>query len=191
MPCKTLLSRLRASVARLGHDQRGVSAIEFAMLLPLMLSLFLGAVEFSQAVAVDRKVTQAARAAADMVSQVETIDSAELANVIDAAQNVVAPYPDVNLKVTISSIKIDAQGNISTVWTYSGSTGAVTDPTTAEQAINARPALKIPNTTTYLIWGQAEYTYKPTIGYVLTGTMTLRDQIFMRPRLSDDVQKTT
>ena len=29
------------------------------------------------------------------------------------------------------------------------------------------------------------YTYKPTIGYVVTGTLTLNDQIYMRPRLSD------
>ena len=36
---------------RLASDQRGVSAVEFAMLLPLMLSLYLGGVEVSQGVA--------------------------------------------------------------------------------------------------------------------------------------------
>ena len=127
---KSLLARLGASFVRLGRDERGVSAVEFAMLLPLMLSLYLGAVEVSQAVAVDRKVTLAARAVADLVSQVKTIDNNELANVVDAATNVVAPFPESNLKITIRAIKIDAQGNVTTVWTYSGATGAVTDPTT-------------------------------------------------------------
>jgi Flp pilus assembly protein TadG len=190
MTCKSLLARLGASFVRLGRDERGVSAVEFAMLLPLMLSLYLGAVEVSQAVAVDRKVTLAARAVADLVSQVKTIDNTELANVVDAATNVVAPFPESNLKITITAIKIDGQGNVTTVWKYSGATGAVTDATTPQQAIDSRPALKVANSTTYLIWGQAEYSYKPVVGYVITGTLTLRDQIFMRPRLSDDVQKT-
>ena len=34
------------------------------------------------------------------------------------------------------------------------------------------------------------YTYKPTIGYVVTGTLNLSDQIYMRPRLSDNVGRT-
>jgi hypothetical protein len=38
-----------------------------------------------------------------------------------------------------------------------------------------------------LIWGEVQYTYKPTIGYVITGTLTLHDQIYMRPRLTDTV----
>jgi hypothetical protein len=33
------------------------------------------------------------------------------------------------------------------------------------------------------------YSYKPTIGYVVTGTLSLSDQIFMRPRLSDTVTR--
>jgi len=40
---------------------------------------------------------------------------------------------------------------------------------------------------TSLIWGEAAYTYRPAIGYVVTGTLNLSDQIYMRPRLSDSV----
>ena len=38
--------------------------------------------------------------------------------------------------------------------------------------------------------GEAQYAYTPTIGYVITGTLTLKDQIYMRPRLSDTVTRT-
>ena len=48
-------------------------------------------------------------------------------------------------------------------------------------------ALNIANTS--LIWSEVQYTYKPTIGYVITGTLTLKDQIYMRPRLSDSVTR--
>ena len=43
-------------------------------------------------------------------------------------------------------------------------------------------ALNIANSS--LIWSEVEYAYKPTIGYVISGTLTLKDQIYMRPRLS-------
>jgi hypothetical protein len=49
-------------------------------------------------------------------------------------------------------------------------------------------ALNVPNSS--LIWSEVQYTYKPVVGYVVTGTMTLKDQIYMRPRLSESVART-
>jgi hypothetical protein len=43
----------------------------------------------------------------------------------------------------------------------------------------------------YLIWSEVQYSYKPVIGYVVSGTLTLKDQIYMRPRLSDSVTRDT
>ena len=46
-----------------------IAAIEFALIVPLMLVLFFGTVEFSSGVAVDRKVTLMARTLSDLTSQ--------------------------------------------------------------------------------------------------------------------------
>ena len=51
-----LLARVRRPIQRLLRDKRGISAVEFAMLLPLMVTLYLGGVEVSQAVAIDRSI---------------------------------------------------------------------------------------------------------------------------------------
>jgi hypothetical protein len=40
-----------------------------------------------------------------------------------------------------------------------------------------------------LIWGEAQYPYAPTLGYYMTGTVTLRDSIFMSPRMTDKVAR--
>ena len=61
--------RMRRSALDLPGDRRGVAAIEFAMIVPLMLVLFFGTVEFSSGVAVDRKVTLMARTLSDLTSQ--------------------------------------------------------------------------------------------------------------------------
>ena len=46
-------------------------------------------------------------------------------------------------------------------------------------------ALMVANTS--LIWGEASYSYRPTIGWTITGTLTLSDKFFLRPRLSNSV----
>ncbi len=185
MNLKALLARfLDSRVGHLARDERGVSAVEFAMLLPLMLSLYLGAVEISQGIGADRKVTLTARTVADLVSQVQSINNQGMTNSLNASTAVMSPFPSSNLKVVVSSIKIDAQGKATIDWsdTLNGtarSKGAtVTLPT----------ALNVANT--YLIWSEVQYTYKPVIGYVISGTLTLKDQIYMRPRLSDSVTRT-
>jgi hypothetical protein len=49
-------------------------------------------------------------------------------------------------------------------------------------------ALNVANSN--VIWSEVRYDYVPTIGYVLTGTVNLFDQIYMRPRLADSVTRT-
>ena len=79
-------------MAGVARDERGVSAVEFALLLPLMLALYLGAVELSQGIAADRKVTLTSRTVADLVSQVTNINNAGMTNSLNAAAAVMAPY---------------------------------------------------------------------------------------------------
>ena len=184
MASQSCVSNLRDRLTRLAGDERGVSAVEFALLLPVMLTLYLGGVEVSQAVAVDRKVTLTARSVADLVAQATSVNTTDMTNILNAATAVTAPYPSANLKVTVSQVKIDAQGNAKIEWSDAKNTTA----RAVNQVVTVPTALKIPNT--WLIWGEVQYDYKPTIGYVITGTLSLKDQIYMRPRLSDSVTRT-
>jgi Flp pilus assembly protein TadG len=170
-------------LGRLGRDQRGVSAVEFAMLLPLMITLYLGVVEISQAVGIDRKVTLTTRTVADLASQVQSITNTDMTNLLGASAAVIAPYDAAPLKVTVSEVYIDANGTAKVKWsdTLNGTKRATDSTVTLPAALNVAG--------TYLIWSEVAYTYKPAIGYVVTGTLNLSDQIFMRPRLSNDVKR--
>src|SRR5437868_9392713 len=99
---------LSQQLARLRGDKRGVSAVEFAMLLPLMITLYLGSVEISQGVGIDRKVTLASRTVADLASQVSNIVNTDMTNILNATSSVIAPYDASKLKVTISAVTVDA-----------------------------------------------------------------------------------
>ena len=175
------LTDLSRRVSSLRRDQRGVSAVEFAMLLPLMITLYLGAVEISQGVAIHRKVTLTARTVADLASQVTSINNANMTNMLNAAASVVSPFPVNQLKVTVSAVDIGADGVAKVAWsdTLNGT------PRGVDTVVPLPAALKIPNS--QVIWSEVRYNYEPAIGYVVTGALNLFDQIYMRPRLSEKV----
>src|ERR1039458_8951565 len=54
---------------RFGRDRRGVSAVEFAFIAPMMIGLYLGCVEISSGVAADREVSLIAGALANLTAQ--------------------------------------------------------------------------------------------------------------------------
>jgi Flp pilus assembly protein TadG len=176
---------LRQRLSRCAQDERGVSAVEFALLLPLMVTLYLGGVEVSQGLTIDRKVTLVARTVADLAAQASTITNADMNNILDASTAVMLPYSVDKAKVTVSQVSIDANGKATIAWSSSKNGTARTQGST----ITLPAALNIANSS--LIWGEVSYEYKPVIGYVITGTMNLTDQIYMRPRLSDSVNRTS
>jgi Flp pilus assembly protein TadG len=183
------VSRLASMLRRRGRgfraDQRGISSVEFALLLPLMLTMYFGSVEVTDAISADRQITLVASTVAEITSQSTLpLASTDVSNILAAASAVLAPFPVSAAKVTLSSVVIDANGNATVDWsaTLNGTprSGTVT---------NAIPAaLRIANTS--VIWGEATFAYKPVIGYVLTGTLNLSSQIFMRPRQLNCIQYT-
>jgi Flp pilus assembly protein TadG len=185
MKLALIRARTRRSLRRFLADKRGVSAVEFAMLLPLLVTLYLGGVEVSSAVAIDRKVTLIARTLGDLVAQASSVDNAGMTSILAATTAVMAPYSDTNLKITVSSVQINSQGVAKVSWsdTKNGTLRAVGSTVTLPDALNVA--------STSLIWAEASYAYTPTIGYVITGTKNLSDQIYMRPRLSDCVLRPT
>lgn len=181
------LLRLPRVFQRFARDHRAIAAVEFALLLPLMVTLYLGGVEISQGIGADRKVTLTARSVADLASRVTKITDADMSNILNAGTAVMAPYSSAKLKVTLSEVTIDATGKATITWVdkYNGGTSpnrSVGDTVTLPSALN------VPSTS--LIWAEVSYDYKPVIGYVITGQLTLKDQMYMRPRLSDSVTRT-
>jgi Flp pilus assembly protein TadG len=172
-----------ARLRRFGRDERGVSAVEFAMLLPLMVTLYLGGVEISQAVSADRKTTLVAHTLADLVAQAKDVKTSDLTNILNASAAVLYPFSSANVTTTVSSVCIDATGAIATVaWSSNPAlrSGVVTS------LINGG-LMGAANANTSLIWGEATYAFKPTIGWTITGTLKLGDKMLLRPRLQKSV----
>jgi Flp pilus assembly protein TadG len=185
-------SRLWRRLRRFMRDRRGLAAVEFAMILPLMLVMFFGTVEFSSAVAVDRKVTLMARTLSDLTTQSISVADSDLTNFFSASVGIMTPYDPSPTKATLSEIYVNASGVAKIEWSKAGiiSSGATQATLTASNrnqgdiVTSVVPAaLLIPNT--YLIFSEVSYNYVPAIGYVIAKSgINLSDVGYTRPRQS-------
>jgi Flp pilus assembly protein TadG len=173
------------SLRQFRRDQRGVSAVEFALLSPLMIGLYLGGVEISEGIGIDRKVTLTAGAMADLAAQVTTISSSDMTNIMNAATTIMAPYPTGTLKITVSCLNIGNDSVPKVKWsaTQNGTAHAAGD------TLSIPSALVVKNS--QLLFSEVSYDYTPTVGYVITGQLTLSDKMYMSPRISAPTYGTT
>jgi Flp pilus assembly protein TadG len=176
----------RRHLARLWHDRSGIAATEFAVIVPLMLVLFFGVVEFSTGVAVDRKVTLVARTLSDLVSQNTSVTDTQFTNFFNAgtqvmSQYAVAPYSASTLHSTISELYVDPNTHTAKVqWSKGYAVRAV------GSTVTIPTALKVDST--YLIFSEVSYLYTPTVGYVMAPSgVNLSDVSYTRPRQSSCV----
>jgi len=170
-------------ISRLTRDSRGVSAVEFALLAPVMLGLYFGCAEVATGVGTDRKVSLISAALANLTAQATSISTTDMSNILDASSAIISPYDSTKLKMTVTCIKIDGSKNATVKWSVTrggtANTGTISIPS----------ALAVANS--WLILSQASYAYTPTVGYTISGTLTLSDQMYMTPRISPPTYGTT
>jgi Flp pilus assembly protein TadG len=170
--------------------ERAMAATEFALILPVALIMFTGSLIYGTASEVNRKVTLTARNVTDLVTQYESITTADMTTLINSAAQVMAPFPTANTTVVITDITVNSAGQGTVEWSVALSGSglpvgqAVTNLPTNIQAIPAVAGQSQIN----IIWGHVAYLYTPTIGYNITQPITLSDDIYLTPRLSADVQ---
>jgi Flp pilus assembly protein TadG len=172
--CPNLMSRLRD----FSHAKGGMAAVEFAVILPFMLTAYIGGVEIGDGVAIDRKVAITTRAVADLASRNTKITNADMTTILNASATIIAPFPSAPLSVTISGVIVDNRGNATIDWsdTLNGTARTKGSAVTLPGTLNSAGS--------YYVWGEVRYAYTPTLGYVMTGTWNLSNQIFMSPRES-------
>ena len=105
------------------RDDRGVAAVEFAIILPVMLALYLSTAVTTKAYMATRKVALVARALADIASRQTastgnpTVTNSDMTNFFAAAATIMAPYTSSTLKMTLSRIDV-VKDNANKMWAF-------------------------------------------------------------------------
>lgn len=171
------LSRFLQATSALRGGERGLALIEFALIFPVMLFLFLGLVEFGEAFSLNRKIENAASTVSDLVSQESKVTCAQLADIATIANEIIKPYRPAPFSLRISSIVADENNNLEVAWTYPTGGGS--------PSFDFPAGLTEPGSS--LIVAETAYEFTPTIGYFI-GSITLNGKGYFRPRLTRIVE---
>lgn len=110
--------KIQKLVTRLIKNEEGIGAVEFALLVPVLLALYIGAVELSVVMTIDKKVSKASAIATDILSQHENVDKATLHEMVGIAQSIVAPYDASSLGMQVIGININSAGKPTIAWSW-------------------------------------------------------------------------
>jgi Flp pilus assembly protein TadG len=180
------LTGLRASWARLAPDTSGLAAVEFALIVPLMLVMFFGTIEISSGVAVDRKVTMVAQTLSDLTSRYTSVNDTDMTNFQAIGDAMMTPYSKTPLKATITQIYIDPSSGVARAqWSKGDTVRSVGSTVPVPAALIGKNSTGQIIANQYLIFSEVSYLYTPAVGYVMgIAGVTLTDQTYTRPRQS-------
>jgi Flp pilus assembly protein TadG len=178
--------RARLSAMSLSRDDRGNAAVEFALIVPLMLVLFFGTVEFSSAVAVNRKISMVTQELADMAARYTSVNDTDMTNFGIIGDAMLTPYSATPLKATITEIYIDpATGAGRAQWSKGDVPRGPGSPVPVPANLIAKDASNKVIANQYLIFTETSYVYTPAVGYVMgSAGVTLSDKAYTRPRVT-------
>jgi Flp pilus assembly protein TadG len=182
----SIIHRMRQRIAQCRADCRAVGAVEFAMILPLMMVLLFGTIEISNGFAVDRKVTLLTRTLSDLTSRSSSVSVVDLTNFFTIGGAIMQPYDPAPLKATITEVYIDpATSGARVQWSQGTNARTVGSPVTIPTGLISKDAGGTTLANQYLIMSEVSYLYTPVIGWVMNKAgITLSGKTYTRPRQS-------
>lgn len=187
------LQMLNRLLRRFLTAQGGVAAVEFALVVPFMLVVYLGTSEASALITMDRKVQSVAGAVGDLVARENgTISGATLQDYFQASSGIMSPYTTTNIKQIVTSVQVMADGTTNVTWSREYLNGVMSVGTT--YVVNkpygrASDMASMTNIAkgSYVIVSEASYSYKPLFGLVFDKAVNLYRQSFYVPRFGEPI----
>lgn len=167
----------------LAPDQSGNILVEAALVFPILIGLFLGVSEFSEAFTVNRRLATAAYTAADLVARQQTVTADDLNGVKAMIDETVKPFSVASLGLVITSVVADKDNATTVAWSEALGTGASAHSTGA--AIVLPAGLTLPNTS--VIFTEIKYQFRSTLSTLIVGSVPLRAEAYQVPRFSAQV----
>jgi Flp pilus assembly protein TadG len=164
----------------------GVAAIEFAMIMPILLVLFLGSFDGGRAITIYMKVRTATYALASITNQYTTIHDTDMTSIMGATSAILAPYSSTPLTVTVSELTVTSSGKAAVTW----SNGS---PSSAARTVGSTVTVStgLGSTGTVLVFAEVKYQFTPMFGYLGTTSISLADNLYTTPRSSSSIARTS
>jgi Flp pilus assembly protein TadG len=173
-------------LSRFRRHKGGMAATEFALILPLMLTLYFGVTEVADGLIANAKASSVAATAADLTSQNDNLCNAEMTDIFAALDAVMFPYPTANTRVVISSLIDAGGGNIKVAW----SDGHNATPRTVGSFVSIPSGLVTAGSGGSVILAEVTYFYTSPAGQLIYGSVPMSDTFYVHPRRALTVTRT-
>lgn len=178
---------------RRARNESGLAAVEFALILPVMVLLWFGGVELTQGLSVDRHLNNLASSLGDLVSRSKIVTHANMDQIFDVAPGAMYPYCKTEAECTaaglgmrVTAVNMNGAGNATVAWSRAQGTGTIAYVNGAGMNSVVPATLRVPDT--QIIVAEVYYTYRPAIGSLFVDQYGLDDRMFFVPRLVSKIQ---
>lgn len=178
------------NVRRLRGDDRAVAAVEFALIVPLLITLYLGSIEAAALFTVDKRVSSISSTVGDLVAQwdpedgkLSTGSGGTLTDYMNASTGIMTPYSTTGLKIVVSLVQVKNDGTTKVLWSTANSGTAKTVNTSyGDASIADTTSMNSVSRGGCVIASEATYSYLPVLGAVFTTTVNLKHTNYFLPR---------
>ncbi|MDB5424807.1 MAG: pilus assembly protein TadE [Phenylobacterium sp.] len=166
---------------RFGKDERGLAAMEFALIAPVMMLLYYGTAELTVAMMAEQRASHVASVVGDLAAQENTINTAKMNDIFAVGDAIMKPFATSSLQLRVTDVKADAAGVPKVIWSRAqgmDQLGAGTASGFPSGLLAAGDAV---------IMAEVQYTYDSPIHKALPTALTFHEKFYLRPRRSSEV----
>lgn len=192
------ISSLHGRLRRLIGDRRGVAAVEFAFIAPLMLCMYFVTMEVSQGIETNKKVGRVGSMVADLITQQQKTSKSEIDAIMKIAESIVQPYGRSSPGIIVTAIEVtdESTPKVKVVWSRKLVNGVYSKGANPGTITTIPKPLEVKGS--FLIRVESELSYKPVITWSASqkaalGLASAFDGIemgktyYLRPRMSTTI----
>jgi len=189
---------VRKGVGRLVSERRGIAAVEFALLAPILFSMYFVTVEVAQGIESSKKVARIGSMVADLITQQQTMSTAELDAIMKIGGSIIQPYSRSQPSIVVTAIEItpDPNSKVQVAWSRKLVNGAYSRDAVAGTLTTVPTALNVKGS--FLIKVDSYLAYKPMITWAAGAKQSLgllsafdgidmQETYYLRPRVSSTI----
>lgn len=172
-----------ARLNKFARAQSGLAALEFAILLPMMVIALFGSIDLIDTLNANKRAQNVAASLADVVARDTEISNAEVTGLWSASDILMYPNTGSGMKVRVSSINIPNANTATVVWSEGHGGYAAR---TANSSVTLPAAMR--NAGTSVIMTETIYTYTPPLHFLFP-SIQLSHTAYRRSRLVDPIPR--
>jgi Flp pilus assembly protein TadG len=166
------------------RDKDGISAVEFALIAPVVIAMYLGMADLCQGFMAQRRVDHVGSTIADLTAQAITVSASDLNDEFTVGKLVMSPFSATPLQQRITSINCDATGKTTVLWSVGSGMSAFTTNATITVPANVVSAGQT------VIRADVSYVYTSPVNYVLKTPITFTQTYYLLPRVVTSIPYT-